>query len=473
MPGLVVFGYSISLIFELMITRIEIDGFKSFKDFSVDLAPLTVIAGPNASGKSNLFDALRLLSGLARGESFPFGLHGRGLPDDLFTKYDEHQSSTKMAFAVEMFLPRMLTNGRLPQSVVSHPRLRYEVVIGQDVDRINEVGYTWYPIIREKLFSIKSSDDEWVKKYLSDTSLDSYGLPQNKELTFTNSHSGKFVAEDKEGNSTVFGNLRALIPTAAISEANQNGNPVLIAVREELQNLRLLDLNDRNNFTNYGLRTPITDPDQTLNILVRLKKKSPEIFQFLSTQLNQIVSGLGKIDLYTDELNRSTVTVTDRQGRRFPFESLSEGTLRIIALAARLVENDMRHVLLLEEPENGIDPLRLENLVQLLVGLSANFDASGDDLRQLICTTHSPVLLKALLKNEHALVVFCSQPTYLFNDEKRIRRSVSITRMTPLQLDARTNVNAGRIEKITLLQALNYFKELTIDVSEFESSVHA
>lgn len=45
-----------------MLTRIEIDGFKSFTNFSMDFSPLTVIAGLNASGKSNLFDALHLLA---------------------------------------------------------------------------------------------------------------------------------------------------------------------------------------------------------------------------------------------------------------------------------------------------------------------------------------------------------------------------------------------------------------------------
>lgn len=48
-----------------MLTRIEIDGFKSFENFSVDLNPFTAIVGPNGSGKSNLFDAIRLLSRLA------------------------------------------------------------------------------------------------------------------------------------------------------------------------------------------------------------------------------------------------------------------------------------------------------------------------------------------------------------------------------------------------------------------------
>ncbi len=45
-----------------MLTQIEIDGFKTFKDFQVELAPFQVIVGPNGSGKSNLFDALLLLS---------------------------------------------------------------------------------------------------------------------------------------------------------------------------------------------------------------------------------------------------------------------------------------------------------------------------------------------------------------------------------------------------------------------------
>ncbi len=45
-----------------MITRIEIDGFKSFLNFELDVPPLLALIGPNASGKSNFFDALTFLS---------------------------------------------------------------------------------------------------------------------------------------------------------------------------------------------------------------------------------------------------------------------------------------------------------------------------------------------------------------------------------------------------------------------------
>ena len=41
-----------------MITYLKINGFKSFHNFEMEFTPLTIVAGTNAAGKSNLFDAL-------------------------------------------------------------------------------------------------------------------------------------------------------------------------------------------------------------------------------------------------------------------------------------------------------------------------------------------------------------------------------------------------------------------------------
>jgi AAA15 family ATPase/GTPase len=46
----------------LMLKRVKIQGYKSLEDVEVDLQPLSVFFGPNASGKSNFLDALQLLS---------------------------------------------------------------------------------------------------------------------------------------------------------------------------------------------------------------------------------------------------------------------------------------------------------------------------------------------------------------------------------------------------------------------------
>jgi len=48
-----------------MLTRLKISGFKNLVDVDVHFGPFTCIAGPNAMGKSNLFDAIRFLSATA------------------------------------------------------------------------------------------------------------------------------------------------------------------------------------------------------------------------------------------------------------------------------------------------------------------------------------------------------------------------------------------------------------------------
>ncbi len=50
-----------------MIERLTIENFKSLKRVDLTLGPLNIFIGPNASGKSNLFDALRVLQGLGYG----------------------------------------------------------------------------------------------------------------------------------------------------------------------------------------------------------------------------------------------------------------------------------------------------------------------------------------------------------------------------------------------------------------------
>ena len=45
-----------------MIKRVRIKNYRSLGDVDVELGPLTVLVGPNASGKSNFVDALKFIS---------------------------------------------------------------------------------------------------------------------------------------------------------------------------------------------------------------------------------------------------------------------------------------------------------------------------------------------------------------------------------------------------------------------------
>ena len=70
-----------------MLKRIKIRGYKSLVDLKLNLRPLSVLFGPNASGKSNFLDALQLLSRVATNRSLKeaFDSPYRGYPLESFT----------------------------------------------------------------------------------------------------------------------------------------------------------------------------------------------------------------------------------------------------------------------------------------------------------------------------------------------------------------------------------------------------
>ncbi|MBU1208087.1 MAG: AAA family ATPase [Proteobacteria bacterium] len=69
-----------------MLKRLRVQGFKSLADIEVEFPALTVLFGPNASGKSNLLDALLILSRIATERTLADSLSGpvRGYPAELF-----------------------------------------------------------------------------------------------------------------------------------------------------------------------------------------------------------------------------------------------------------------------------------------------------------------------------------------------------------------------------------------------------
>src|SRR5689334_8151130 len=138
-----------------MITRIEIDGFKSFHEFKLELSPFQVIIGGNGSGKSNLFDALRLLSRLARmpvNEAFQ-DRQGRGDAYELFSALAAGEIARRMRLAVELLIDPVRPHGSL-----RYTRFRYEVVIELKAD---EQGLEQLAVTHESLVSIPQPQDHW------------------------------------------------------------------------------------------------------------------------------------------------------------------------------------------------------------------------------------------------------------------------------------------------------------------------
>jgi predicted ATPase len=457
-----------------MITYIKINGFKSFQNFEMTFTPLTVIAGVNASGKSNLFDALKLLSRLAETDLKTAFSEQRGNADELFTQYDDDEFATEMQFTVEMLVNRNIKDNWGGEAELNNTRLRYSLSIARVK---SEYGFQNLTIAHESLEKIKPEDDKWAQQMLY----------KAKELWKTLRAGGSkepFIKAEKEGDILAIkirqdgGHGGKATPANAAVQTVLGGiNSIdfrhAFAAKEEMRKWKFLQLNpdDLREPTkqDVGLKDEITQTGKNLAAVVfRIKQQDPYAIKEISRKLNSFLPGFTDVEVYDDKSNRQyIIKLKGEDGKEFSSRVLSEGTLRILALCVLEYDNDHHGLLCFEEPENGIHPFRIDAIAQLLKNLSIDFNEQYDFLRQVIVNTHSPVLISTLIqwrKNPNVSVWLAKQNTLILEvNNKKIKLKVS--RVSPVIKETEdhkqlflfdfTNENERRL---TLTEAENYLK---------------
>src|SRR4051812_18174430 len=94
-----------------MLIRLRVQGFKNLADLTMRFGPFTCIAGLNAAGKSNFFDAIRFLHVLSQKPIMEAvaslrDVRGRApAPAELFTRFGQFQSPV-MRFTADILVDR-------------------------------------------------------------------------------------------------------------------------------------------------------------------------------------------------------------------------------------------------------------------------------------------------------------------------------------------------------------------------------
>ncbi|MCF0218658.1 MAG: AAA family ATPase [Muribaculaceae bacterium] len=425
-----------------MITYIHINGFKSFRNFEMYFAPLTVIAGINAAGKSNLFDALSLLSSLASDASLYKALTSqRGELDELFTLYDNGERSKEISFTVEMLVNPSVTDEWGQSENLTYTRLRYALTL-------RKTGVDSIEIAHESLTPIHKTNDVWADYIPSKTS--SFWRPTLKSI-----RKKPFLSvcgNDEDDSMTVniyeSSNAQETLKTKSVAKTflsrfDKTDHPHLLAARQEMMSWRFLQLNPSD------LRLPSYKSDSKdeldangrhmASTLVRLKKEDEYNLVVISRLIRKFLPDFVEIDVKEEaDSRRFTIYLTDKRGRTYSSRVLSEGTLRIIALCILAVDNHHSGLLCFEEPENGVHTSRLETMAKLMEQLSSDFKNTDFRLRQVIVNTHSPKFVEEIfkLRNKLSLVVLTRRVTSVIN-EGPLKTVMQITRMTPIVSDGK------------------------------------
>lgn len=419
-----------------MITRIEIDGFKTFQGFKLELAPFQIIIGSNGAGKSNLFDALRLLSRLAEHDldtAFE-DRQARGNVRELFTLGPDGQPGNRIRLAVELLIDSRITDPFWGTRDLSYPRLRYEIEVSRE---LNEQGLEQLYVTHEAFNFIPRPNDNWLQRYRGKgTWLPINDLEDVKEF---------FSIEEVEDQTTFTLYADRLSENSPqrkqslLSILAHMGYPHIYAVYQELSSLRFLLHLDPN-----ALRQPnstlvrhslLPDGEGLAGLLGTMQAEDPTLLHDVSRDISNLVPGIRGIDIEKDDARGEfALSARTDDGRTFSARVLSDGTLRLLALVA-LKYNPYHHgILCIEEPENGVHPFRLKDMARLLRALATDFTdptQREEPLRQVLINTHSPLLVNQLSKDggRPSDVVFAYTVRRLPGENQPPMR---ITRMVPV-----------------------------------------
>jgi predicted ATPase len=456
-----------------MITSIEINGFKSFQNFRMDFTPFTVIAGANASGKSNLFDALTLLSKLAESDKLKRAFsEQRGEFIELFTQYGEDDYATEMSFVIEMLVNRNIKDAWGNEAELKYTRLKYSLKIRRFT---NTSGIEDLEVSHEELIKLDHQDDRWVS------------IIPKKKLEIWRPK----VATGKRGipyidTTSENGLLTVIVPQDGVQGGNKRRFPLnkasrtvlssfdtidfrhALAAKEEMKSWKFLQFNPEDlrqaTSKNKGEDIISTSGKNLAAALYRIQQEDSYVLKEISRKLNSFLPNFTQVNVIDDKENKQyIIKLTDKDKKEFTSRVLSEGTLRILALC--ILEKDYKHTGLLcfEEPENGIHPFRIKAMTELLKDLSIDFADSEKPLRQVIVNTHSPILVGDMLEwiEDPNVSIWYAVMRTLISEIEEKRRKLDVTKITMVikKASSQTSIPFSEQErKMTLATVREYLQ---------------
>ena len=339
-----------------MLTSLHLKGFKSFDDERMALGGLTVLVGANASGKSNVLDAIRLLQGLALRKAVSTAIRGEwagGLPvwpgvrggvaDIALRGREEFELGTTWDTAFGLWQHHVYIGlkpepRRLNESVARDGSL-YKLPRGL-------IGFEGPEI--DGRYSFIPGTEEWFQEIMSSVDHIKETLSQALFLDVTPSR------------------MRGYAPKSAtrLDLEGENVSALAWSVCQDAE-----------------ARADLVD------WLAELCAPELEDIDFAETELGDVM-----------------LILVERGGRRMPARSLSDGTLRFLGELLALRTAPEGSLMLIEEIENGLHPTRAHLLVEAMEA------AVVERKVQIIATTHSPLVLNALSPEALRAAVLVARP---------------------------------------------------------------
>ena len=388
-----------------MLTRLRVQNFKNLRDVEVYFGPLTVMAGPNGVGKSNLLDAIQFLGNTAAMTLTQAALKVRSKDANntdvrkLFFA-DGASDPQNMKFEADLILLPSAQD-KLAQTAIAASRF---------VTYAIEIEWSSEPLSPSPL--------KLVSENLHSKSLEHLPEPffhLKAELAKTNA-GNRYIASDEPDEFRLLIEAQRLTgpilsnfkekSLSVLSRLNGVGYPTATVVQQELQSWLAFQLYPDQLMRPSLLMGPSQlgqDGSFLAATLFRLAKaydselqgnredRNNPVYQGILGRVRALVPDLRFLWVMLNESKTDLfVRAEDRWGNIFFPASLSEGTLRLIAFSALAEDESIKSLISVEEPENGFHPRQMYQALNVLRSIT---DSPSDLSRQVLISTHSPSLV--------------------------------------------------------------------------------
>lgn len=368
-----------------MIQSFSIENFKSYKAAVLKLAPLTVMVGANASGKSNALEAIRFLSWMAQGSKLSS------------LQFEVNQNNAAIRGQVKDVFFRggkeFLLGCQIHDSGLGH---YWELQITLDYRLGKEIH------ISKELMKIDSSE------ILYETVKPTQDIDTDISVAFNNFARGgknpQVICSDQLGIFTQMGSHGKISPN--YKKSNQLIGLISRFTESLLTRILFLDPSPQS-MRSYSFISDTLLQGNGSNIssvlfnLVKNGSLKDEILSFIKSLPEQDITDITFLEGPRGEVMLSLTETFGNESRKMDAGILSDGTLRVLAIAAALLSAPEQSIVIIEEIDNGVHPSRAELLLNQI-----NKVAVKRGLR-VILSTHNPALMDALPDEVIPDVVFC------------------------------------------------------------------
>lgn len=367
-----------------MIEHILIENFKSFRKVDLRLGRLNLFVGTNASGKSNFFDALRVLQGIGNGFTLLEVLDGK--PRSATSEVWEaiRGGSARASLRTEPGTDRLVFEvvGRFEGQAAQEWRYRIEFLaregrLCQETLSLDNAEVfdskpipndPSAPMFKVRYYGGRKGRQPHLKFDMNRPVLTQMARGGNRKWKEAHADAARRLAE-------LLANMQRIDPSPAILRTYSQAHEIR-RMGERGENFAAL------------IRLLCTDPKMKEAYLSWLRELRPREVDDVST-----LSGAVGEPLF----------MLKEGAREFPAPVLSDGTLRFAAITAALFQPDLPAIMTIEEIENGVHASRLRLLVELLRSRAA------EGRPQIMATTHSPLVLAWLKPEEYQYTFFCKR----------------------------------------------------------------